>query len=212
MLRLRLRRHRRPDCGIVRRQNTMPAAEPRTRLSRHAALWALRAMVLGRLSITRVTAGLGVAWNTANDTVLEAGPRLLIQDPTRLKGVRVIVVDEHVWSHTSHGSKYVTVIIDLTPIHAGAGPCRLLDMAPGRSKQVFHTRLAAQLPTFSDGIEIVTMDASARYKTAAEELPKATAVMDPFPVVALAGEKVDQGRQRAQQATLGHRGRSGDPT
>lgn len=88
MLRLRLRRHRRPDCGIVRRQNTMAAAEPRTRLSRHAALWALRAMVLGRLSITRVTAGLGVAWNTANDTVLEAGPRLLTQDPTRLKGVR----------------------------------------------------------------------------------------------------------------------------
>ena len=35
--------------------------------------------------------------------------------------------------------------------------------------------------------------------------------MDPLHVVALAGEKIDQCRQRIQQATLGHRGRSGDP-
>lgn len=99
----------------------------------------------GRLSITRVAAGLGGAWNTANDTVLEAGRRLLIQDPTRLEDVPVISVDEHVWSHAGHGSKYVTVIIDLTPIRTSTSPVRLLDMVPGCSKQVFKTWLGKRL-------------------------------------------------------------------
>ena len=35
--------------------------------------------------------------------------------------------------------------------------------------------------------------------------------MDPFHVVALAGAKLDGCRQRVQQQTCGHRGRSGDP-
>jgi transposase len=51
--------------------------------------------------------------------------------------VKVIGVDEHVWRHTRRGDKYVTVIIDLTPVRAGTGPARLLDMIPGRSKAAF---------------------------------------------------------------------------
>ena len=43
------------------------------------------------------------------------------------------------------------------------------------------------------------------------QLPDATAVMDPFHVVALAGTKLDLCRQRIQQQTCGHRGRAGDP-
>ncbi|GAA1352889.1 ISL3 family transposase [Falsarthrobacter nasiphocae] len=211
-LKLRIRRYRCPDCQSVWRQNTMAAAWPRTKLSRHAALWALRAVVIDRLSITRVAAGLGVAWNTANDAVLDTGRRLLINAPGRLDGVQVIGVDEHVWSHTGTGSKYVTVIIDLTPIRAGTGTSRLLDMVPGRSKQVFKTWLAERTPEFRNGIEIVAMDGFTGYKSAAtEEIPAARAVMDPFHVVALAGEKIDQCRQRVQQATLGRRGRSADP-
>ena len=58
--------------------------------------------------------------------------------------MRVIGVDEHVWRHTPYGDKYVTVILDLTPIRERSGPSRLLDMVPGRSKQVFKTWLASQ--------------------------------------------------------------------
>ena len=50
---------------------------------------------------------------------------------------QAIGVDEHVWRHTRRGDKYVTVIIDLTPVRDGTGPARLLDMVPGRSKQAF---------------------------------------------------------------------------
>ncbi len=56
------------------------------------------------------------------------------------------------------------------------------------------------------------MDGFGGYKTAAtEQLPEATTVMDPFHVVALAGAKLDLCRQRIQQQTCGHRGRTGDP-
>ena len=56
------------------------------------------------------------------------------------------------------------------------------------------------------------MDGFGGYKTAATDaLPDATTVMDPFHVVALAGAKLDLARQRIQQQTQGHRGRSGDP-
>ena len=50
------------------------------------------------------------------------------------------------------------------------------------------------------------------FKTAtAEELPDAKAVMDPFHVVRLAGDALDECRRRVQQTTRGHRGRAGDP-
>ncbi len=56
------------------------------------------------------------------------------------------------------------------------------------------------------------MDGFTGFKTAAsEELPDAVAVMDPFHVVGLAGEALDQCRRRVQQQTSGHRGRAGDP-
>ena len=65
---------------------------------------------------------------------------------------------------------------------------------------------------FRDQVEVVAMDGFGGYKTAATEvLPHATAVMDPFHVVALAGAELDLCRQRVQQQTCGHRGRSGDP-
>ena len=136
----------------------------------------------------------------------------MINAPARFQGVEILGVDEHCWRHTGAGSHFVTVIIDLTPVRNGTGAARLLDMIPGRSKQVFKTWLDAQTTDFRDGIAVVAMDGFTGFKTAtAEELPQATAVMDPFHVVALAGDALDRCRQRVQQDTLGHRGRSGDP-
>ncbi|GGE79268.1 hypothetical protein GCM10011401_28190 [Nesterenkonia cremea] len=175
-------------------------------------LWALKSVVIDRMSIARVAAALAASWHTVNDAVLTAGRQLLIEDPTRFDGVKVIGVDEHCWRHTGKGSHYVTVVIDLTPVRAGIGPARLLDMVPGRSKAVFKTWLDAQTQGFREGIEVVAMDGFSGFKTAtSEELPEAVAVMDPFHVVALAGDALDQARQRVQRETTGHRGRSGDP-
>jgi len=153
-----------------------------------------------------------VAWNTANDAVLAEGKRVLIDDPGRFEAVTVIGVDEHVWRHTRRGDKYVTVIIDLTPIRAGSGPARLLDMVEGRSKQAFKQWLADRPQAWRDRVEVVAMDGFTGFKTAtSEELPDAVAVMDPFHVVRLAGDALEQCRRRVQQDTCGHRGRKDDP-
>ena len=116
------------------------------------------------------------------------------------------------WRHTRHGDKYVTVIIDLTPVRAGTGPARLLDMVEGRSKQAFKTWLAGRPQAWRDGIEVVAMDGFTGFKTAtAEEIPDAVAVMDPFHAVRLAGDALDRCRRRIQQQLHGHRGRRDDP-
>ncbi|WP_130864664.1 ISL3 family transposase [Acidipropionibacterium timonense] len=212
ILRIRVRRYRCTGCGHVWRQNTDQAAEARAKLSRGGLAWALEGLVLDPLPVSRIAAGLGVDWTTANDAVLAEGTRRLIDDPHRFEGVEVIGVDEHVWRHTSRGDKYVTVIIDLTPLRDGTGASRLLDMVAGRSKKVFKTWLAGRDQAWRDRIQIVAMDGFTGFKTAAaEELPAAVEVVDPFHVVQLAGDQLDVTRQRVQQDTTGHRGRAGDP-
>ncbi|PMC76884.1 ISL3 family transposase [Brachybacterium sp. UMB0905] len=209
---LRVRRYHCRSCGTSWRDDTTRAAPARGKLTHGGMRWALTAVVVDHLSISRVAAGLGVAWNTANQAVLEEGYRLLISDPARFEGVRVIGVDEHVWRHTGRGERYVTVIIDLTPIREGSGPSRLLDMVPGRSKQVLKTWLADRPQQWRDGIEVVAMDGFTGYKTAtSEELPQAIAVMDPFHVIRLAGDAVETCRRRIQQQLTGRRGRKTDP-
>ena len=42
-------------------------------------------------------------------------------------------------------------------------------------------------------------------------LPAATQIADPFHVVKLANQRLDEVRRRVQNATLGHRGRKTDP-
>ena len=173
---------------------------------------AVKSIVVDRMSIARVAANLGVAWNTASDAILTAGTELLIDSAGRLDGVTTVGVDEHVWRHTRHGDKYVTVIIDLTPTRTRTGPSRLLAVVEGRSKQAFKSWLEAQTKAFRDRVEVVAMDGFTGYKTAAvEAIDTVVTVMDPFHVVALVGDKLDRCRQRVQQETLGHRGRSGDP-
>lgn len=212
ILQVRVRRYRCVECGRVWRQDLSSAAVPRSKLSRAALRWALEGLVIQHLSMARIAEGLDVAWNTANDAVLAEGQRMLINNPARFEGVQVIGVDEHCWRHTRRGEKYVTVVIDLTPARDGTGPARLLDMVEGRSKQVFKTWLANRPQAWRDQIEVVAMDGFTGYKSAVvEELAHATAVMDPFHVVRLAGEALTRCRQRVQQTTRGHRGRAGDP-
>ena len=207
-----VRRYRCTGCGHVWRQDTSLAAEPRAKLSRGALRWALVAIVCQHLTVARVAEALAVSWDTANAAVLAEGRRVLIDDPHRFDGVKVLGVDEHCWRHTRRGDKYVTVIIDLTPVREGTGPARLLDMVEGRSKQVFKQWLADRPADWRAGLEVVAMDGFSGFKTAtAEELPDAVAVMDPFHVVRLAGDAMDECRRRVQQDTCGHRGRKGDP-
>ena len=162
-------RYRCWPCRRTWRHNITAAAPSKGKLSRDAVMLAVKSIVIDRMSIARVAANLGVAWNTASDAILAAGTELLIDTPDRLDGVTIVGVDEHAWRHTRHGDKYVTVIIDLTPTRTRTGPSRLLAVVEGRSKAVFKTWLEAQTKAFRDRVEIVAMDGFTGYKTAAVE-------------------------------------------
>ena len=85
-------------------------------------------------------------------------------------------------------------------------------MVEGRSKQAFKQWLAARPKAWRGGVEVVAMDGFTGFKTAtSHELPEASAVLDPFHVVRLAGDALDRCRRRVQQDLHGHRGRSTDP-
>ena len=211
-LAIRHRRYRCTQCHHVWREDLTQAVSPRQKISKTGLRWALYGLVTQHLSISRIAEGLGVSWNTANDAVLAEGQRLLINDSTRFDGVKVLGVDEHVWRHTRDGDKYVTVIVDLTPVMEDTGASRLLDMIPGRSKAVFKTWLAERDEAWKNTVEVVAMDGFTGFKTAAaEELPQAVEVLDPFHVVKLGSDALDQTRQRVQRVQHGHRGRKDDP-
>ena len=52
-----------------------------------------KGIVCQHLTVARVSEGLGVSWNTANDAVPAEGRCVLIEDPHRFGGVRVIGVE-----------------------------------------------------------------------------------------------------------------------
>ena len=65
--------------------------------------WRSRRSWSMRMSIARLAANLGVAWNTASDAILAAGAELLVDSADRFDGVTTVGVDENVWRHTRNG-------------------------------------------------------------------------------------------------------------
>ena len=71
-----------------------------------------------QLRVVGVAEGFGgMAWNTANEAVQAEGQRVLIDDGHRFDAVAVVGVDGTCGA-PCRGDKYVTVIIDVTPIRA----------------------------------------------------------------------------------------------
>jgi transposase len=203
------------DCGrTVFNQDLGKLAAPRSSTTRRCARYVLRRLLIDRTTISAIAAELGVSWHTVSSIAMRTTADLVAATGAdRLSGVRVIGVDEHRWAPRRVGpAGFVTLIIDLTPVHDQTGPARLLDMVAGRSATALASWLAAQPAAFAQSVEVIAMDGFAGYKTAAAAVvPDAVTVMDPFHVVALAGTKLDLIRQRIQQQTLGRRGRTGDP-
>jgi transposase len=203
------------ECGrAVFNQDLGKLAAPRASTTPRCARYVLRRLMIDRTTISAIAAELGVSWHTVSSIAMRAVADLVAAaGPDRLAGVRVIGVDEHRWAPRRVGATgFVTLIIDLTPVHDQSGPARLLDLVEGRSATAFGSWLAAQPADFAAGVQVVAMDGFAGYKTAATDVvPDAVTVMDPFHVVALAGTKLDLIRQRIQQQTLHRRGHTGDP-
>jgi transposase len=186
-----------------------PAIAPRATLTERARVWAFEQVGAADAAVSRVAAGLGVAWWTIMRQVLDRG-RPLVDDPVRLAEVTAAGVDETAYlrANATRATTFATGIADLTP----GRPARLLDLVEGRSGTVLAAWLAERDQAWRAGITTASLDPFRGYATAlATHLPGAVRVLDPFHVVRLAQAALDDVRRRVQQAQTGHRGRTGDP-
>jgi transposase len=215
---VRIWRCREPLCPTTTFSETHDVAPRRMVLTTRAVAWATSALSYDDTTVSALARHLGVDWHTCWDAVeLEAKARTT--NPDRLKGVKTLGVDEHIWRPSRIGiDRAVTIIVDLSRDQAGCLHARLLDAVVGRSGGVYKAWLKAQPEEFIDDIEHAALDPFRGYANAIhDQLPDAVAVLDAFHVVRLGTQVVDEVRRRVQQETLGRRGhkttrstRSGD--
>ena len=187
-------------------------APPRMALTVRAVRWATDALSYDDTTVSALARHLGVDWHTCWDAIkVEAKART--GDPARLKGVKSLGVDEHIWRPSRIGvDRAVTIIVDLTRDQAGCLHARLLDAVVGRSGTVYKRWLDAQPGRFLADIDTAALDPFRGYANALRDgLPDAVAVLDAFHVVRLGTQVVDEVRRRVQQDTLGRRGHKDDP-
>jgi transposase len=207
-----------PLCEVKTWTERHPAIAPRACLTERARQWAFEQVGERDAAVSRIAGQLGVAWWTVMDQVIDRGAPL-IEDPARLdpaRGgsgqapVRAVGVDETAFLRATgiHPTLFATGIADLTP----GRPARLLDVVEGRSGAVLAGWLAERAPEWKATVATASLDPFRGYANAlTTQLPDAVRVLDPFHVVKLGLDCVDQIRRRVQQDTLGHRGRARDP-
>ncbi|MGH3469779.1 MAG: ISL3 family transposase [Thermocrispum sp.] len=200
-------------CGRSTWTEEHPYAAPRAKLAGRAVAWAVDGLRHDDTTVSAIARHLGVAWDTCWAAVKAAGLER-IEQPGRVKGVKTLGVDEHIWrpSKTANTDKAVTVMVDLTRDEHGCLRARLLDAVQGRSGKVYADWLTEQGVEVTVTVEHAALDPFRGYANAIrDELPDAVAVLDAFHVVKLAGNALDDVRRRVQQDTLHRRGHKHDP-
>ena len=195
-----------PDCYVKTWSETSEEIAPRAVLSERARAEIARRVGPGCESVAGVAASFGVAWPTAMDAVRDHG-RPRIDHLSRLGAPTAIGLDETSWlaATATHPTMLVTGIVDLDR-------GQLVDVIGARSASAVEEWLAAKPARWGAGIRHAVIDPYQPYATAlANELPDAKLVVDHFHVIRLANTALDAVRRRVQHATLGHRGRKGDP-
>ncbi len=181
-------------------------AAPRLAMTDRAGRWVTEQVGRFHRSVNELAVELGCDWHTINDTVIAYGTPL-VDDPARIGDVEALGLDETLFARigrwrTQHWS---TSIVD---VRRG----QLLDVIPGRSSTGACAWLAGRDQAWLDAISFATLDLSGPWRLAfTTMLPDATQVADPFHLVKLANQRLDEVRRRVQHDTLGHRGHKADP-
>ncbi len=197
-----------PDAGCVTKTWSELSDEIAARavLTERARAEIARRVGPGCESVAAAARAFGVAWPTAMDAVRDHGqPR--IDHLSRLGAPSAIGLDETSWlaATATHPTLLVTGIVDLDR-------GQLVDVIPARSATAVEDWLAAKPTRWAERIRHAVIDPYQPYATAlANEVPDAKLVVDHFHVIRLANQALDEVRRRVQHATLGHRGRKGDP-
>jgi transposase len=175
-------------------------------LTTRAAKWATVQVGTGR-TVLEVANELACDWHTVNDAVTTYGEALLEADRKRLNQTSAIGLDETSfvrlgpYKHTS----FATTVADVEN-H------QIIDILPSREYVEVAGWIAAQPAAWKDRIRYGALDMSATYAAVySVVLPKASQVVDPFHLIALANRCLDDVRRRVQNEQTGHRGRKADP-
>ena len=197
-----------PDCAVGSFvEQVSVIAPPRALLTSRAARWVT--VQVGRLgrSVDDVATELGCDWHTVNNEVRRWGEALLEADGGRVGKVEAVGVDETLFRRRGRfrTKQWCTSVVDV-------GGHQLIDIVPGRTANSAEAWFRSQPTEWLDGIRWAVLDLSGPYRSAyGRVLPDALQVADPFHVVRLGNQRLDEVRPRVQNETLGHRGRKGDP-
>lgn len=162
---------------------------------------------LGR-TVAEIARELGCDWHTVNDAVIAYGTPL-VDDPDRIGAVTALGLDETLFCRRGRWrtQQWCTSIVDV-----GRGHAQLLDVVEGRDAGGPSAWLDARSEEWRGTIRYGVLDLSGPYrKTFNDTLEHVTQVADPFHLVKLANQQLDQCRRRVQNETVGHRGRKDDP-
>jgi transposase len=95
---VRMWRCREPLCAMGTFSEAHDVAPPRTTLTVRAVRWATDALSYDDTTVSALARHLGVDWHTCWDAV-EVEAKARIGDPSRLKNVKTLGVDEHIVRH-----------------------------------------------------------------------------------------------------------------
>ena len=182
-------------------------APARAALTARAGRWATLQVGRDARPVSDVAAELSCDWHTANRAVLARGQALLAADCDGVGTVEALGFDETLFGRQGawRARRWCTSIVDVT-----GG--QLLDIVPGRDAQAPVGWLLDQPQWWRDGINWGVSDLSGAYRRSFDvALPRAGQVADPFHVIRLANNSIDETRRRVQNDTLGDRGRKDDP-
>jgi transposase len=175
-------------------------------LTTRAAKWAT-VQVGGGRTVSEVAAELACDWHTVNDAVVTYGEALLEADRKRLNQTSAIGLDET--SFVREGEKKQTSFATTV---ADVANHQIIDILPTREYVDVAAWINKQPAAWKERIRFGALDMSATYAAVySVTLPKASQVVDPFHLIALANRALDAVRRRVQNEQLGHRGRKDDP-
>jgi len=158
-------------------------------------------------SVAEVAADLGCSWHAVNDAVVLLGA-VLVDDPARTAApVAALGLDEVLFVRRGRWrtQAWSTTIADVA--HG-----QLLDVVEGRSSAGACAWLNSRSDEWRAQVRWAVLDLSGPWRLAFDTmLPDATQVADPFHLIKLANQRLDEVRRRVQNETMGHRGRKHDP-
>lgn len=170
-LKVNVRRYKCSRCQTVRREDTSLVASERAKLSRRAITWSLNALILDRLSVSRISELLDVSWGTAKESLFTAGYDTVLAPAEKLENVTCIGVDFFTWRHVEDADRYATAIVDLSARLNGEGSAQVLEVIRGKPEDVFPIWFQAQPKEWRAQVRVVDLrDESGGYSALLRDL------------------------------------------